>query len=370
MFTQQYRSRIFDELYGQDAPVEILRSIIRNPINAPRCLVMSGDFGTGKTTSARLLARGLNCKSHSEKKPCGICDICQSDLSFVPFYQEFDSGDVGNVDAIKEMKGVFFTASTVCDWRVIVFDEGHLISKPAQGQLLKVLEDLPENMFVIFCSTDVEKIENTIRSRSVELVFRTLTVEEITENLKRIVKSENITISDEILYYIAITSKGHVRDSVMFLDLYAMMEDKDKFFASVRSAESKVLDYLLAVRVADENVVAETIAELVTCMLECVKNDIYLVVNNLIYSISCNKIRSSYFEDLYKKVSAVWNQDIFKLFTILMQDWAVNSFRNDTTLQALLWLVYNQFRNGAPAMSSGSQKSSGSLVDRNRTAAR
>jgi DNA polymerase-3 subunit gamma/tau len=367
VFTQEYRSRTFEQLYGQEAPAEVLKSIIKNPTNSPRSIIMCGDWGTGKTTSARLLARGLNCKSHIEKKPCGVCDVCKSDLSFVPFYQEFDSGDVGNVDAIKEMKGIFFTASTVCDWRVVVFDECHLISKQAQGQLLTTLEAIPENMFIVFCSTSVESIESTIRSRSIELVFRTLSIEEIIENLRRIAKSENLEIPEEILYYIAITSKGHVRDSVMMLDLYAMMEDKSKFVASIRSAESKVLEYLIAVKSADEKTVTERVFALASCVIESIRNDMYLVVNNLIYSISSNKTSSSYFVDLYKKTIELWGQDSFKLFMMLMQDWAVNSFKNDTTVQALLWLIYNQFRSGA-AVLSGSSQNTASLVDRNRMA--
>jgi DNA polymerase III subunit gamma/tau len=369
MFTQQYRSRVFGELYGQEAPAEVLHSMIKNPQNSPRSIIMCGDYGTGKTTCARLLAKGLNCKSRSDKRPCGVCEICKSDLSYVPFYQEFDSGDVGNVDAIKELKGTFFSASTVCDWRVVVFDECHLISKPAQAQLLTTLEAIPENMFIVFCSTDVESIITTIRSRSIELIFRTLSIEEIIENLQRIAKSENLQVSDEIMYYIAITSKGHVRDSVMLLDLYAMMEDKTKFVASVRSAESKVIEFLIAVRSGDEKVVSDAISALARCVLESIRNDFYLVLNSMIYDISCNKISSSYFVDLYKRVGEVWGQDIFKLFMLMMQDWAVNSFKNDTTVQAMLWLIYTQFRYGSAGLGSGAKVGgAASLMDRNKAA--
>ena len=246
MFNQVYRPNTFEEVAGQDLNIEVLKSVIRTPMSAPRCLIFEGDYGCGKSSCSRLFAKGLNCKNSAvTKRPCGVCSVCTDPLVRTPFYQEFDSCDVGNKEAILSLKDDFFAASSACEWRTINLDEAHMMSRPAQSTLLKVLEDMPQNLFIIFCTTDINSVLDTIRSRSIELSFKRLSIEQIKQNLQRIISAENIYIEDNVLDYIAISSRGHVRDSVKLLDVYQMLEDKSSFLSRIQSSEYLIIEFFL-----------------------------------------------------------------------------------------------------------------------------
>ena len=122
MITQEFRPRTFSEVAGHRLVVDTLKCIVKNPKNSPRSIVLQGEFGTGKTTCARILARALNCKHQVNGDACGVCELCKSNIDESMFYEEYDSAIVGNVDSVKDLRQTFYFNNEL-GYKVIVFDE-------------------------------------------------------------------------------------------------------------------------------------------------------------------------------------------------------------------------------------------------------
>lgn len=341
MFTLEYRPKKFSEVYGQDENVYILKSLVSSPNSYPRTLIFQGDWGCGKTTSARILARALNCRDRSNPEPCLQCDRCLDPLTYSPFYQELDSSTVGNKETMQSLKNDFFSSSAEDIWRVIVLDEAHLMSRSAQSSLLTILEELPKNIIVVLCTTDVKDLLNTIRSRSVELDFRTLREEMIVKNLQRIIELEGAEVPDSIVKGIARYSRGHVRDSVMALNMYCNVEEKDSFYSKIRSSEEEIIRILECIGTNSKGL-GTLLEDLCRRPLEMVKDDFYLVLRNMMIVFGEGEVGETYF-DQYKKLVSIWGRNSLTLFSLSLSDWAVNSFSSDITLQALFWSLKSRY---------------------------
>lgn len=340
MLTTKYRPRTFREIVGQDVNVELLRSVVKNPEGSPKVFIFQGDFGTGKTTSARVLARALNCLEDTE--PCGSCENCAQDPSFSSFCQEFDASDVGTKESIETLREDFFSPVSGVDWRVIILDEFHLASRQAQSALLKTLEDLPPRLFTILCTTNVDKIISTLRSRSVELVFQKAPHAEVKKNLDRISKLEGIEIRPALLDLICHRSRGHIRDSVMLLDVYQSLEDKRTILSHLRSSEETLINLLVGVRRGDTPAVTVEIKNSLEVPLDTLKGDLYLVLQEAL-KFQATGYTDSPYEDAYKVLTDVWGADLIKLLSFSMSDWAVNSFKDDRAVQAFFWSLFLTF---------------------------
>lgn len=352
MFTLDYRPKKFSEIYGQDENVYILKSLVSNPNLYPRTLIFQGDWGCGKTTSARILARALNCRDKSNPEPCLECDRCKDTLTFSPFYQELDSSTVGNKETIQSLKNDFFSSPVSDIWRIIVLDEAHLMSRSAQSSLLIVLEELPKNIIVVLCTTDVKDLLNTIRSRSVELDFRTLREEMIVKNLQRIIHLEGVEVPNSIVEGIARYSKGHVRDSVMALNMYCNIEEKDSFYSKIKSSEEEIIQVLECIGTNSRGLEV-LLEDLCRRPLEMVRDDFYLVLRNMMVVFGEGEVGEGYAEK-YKKLVSIWGRNSLTLFSLSLSDWAVNSFSSDVTLQALFWSLKSRY-----SITQGSPKKTG-----------
>jgi len=361
LYTTQYRPVRFSEVVGQDVNIEILRSIVKDPENSPRSIILQGEFGCGKTTCARILAKALNCKNlKAGYEPCGICNVCISRIDYNPYYQEYDSSDVGSVDAIRGLKEEFLTGSAIATWKVVVFDEWHLASRQAQSALLKLLEDLPPKIFVLFCTTDVEKVINTIRSRSIELIYGKVRPDVIRENLRRIIKSESLEIEDKILDKIALYSRGHVRDSVMMLDLYKMTDNKEVFLTTLRSSELDIINMLIWAKQSHRENYGKSIKAVCSHVLDVVKVDFFEVIRNGVALMAEGEINSIY-EGSYRQLVTSYGQDLFKLLRYSAQPWASNIFSSDAILTSFLWSLFFMFSGESPGVTK-----QGSVPDRAR----
>lgn len=220
----KYRPLIFDDVVGQDFAVSILRGIVRDPSTAPGTYLLSGAFGSGKTTLARILGRELN-KVGPDR-----------DIMRTPYYVEFDSAMVGNVDSVKSLRNDFhYTLPN--HYRVIAFDECQLITGAAQSALLKEIEQGVPGVIFLFITTDPDRLLKTIISRSVEVPFYLVPDDEMRINLKRIILHEKVQISDEAIEVIIKRSSGHVRNSVGLLETFLLVGE-DKFLMNVFSTEN------------------------------------------------------------------------------------------------------------------------------------
>ena len=178
IITQEFRPQTFKEVAGQDLVKELLKAIVKKPESSPKTLILQGEYGTGKTTCARILARALNCQNRTKDgDACGHCDFCKSNIENTIFYEEFDSAMIGNVSDIKDLKDTFYFDKSI-GYKVIVLDEAQLMTQQAQSALLKVLEESISGIFFVLCTTHIDKILPTIRSRSLKLRFDLIKEEE------------------------------------------------------------------------------------------------------------------------------------------------------------------------------------------------
>lgn len=350
MITRECRPKTFDELAGQDQNKKVLKSIIKTPEKSPKVIIMQGAYGTGKTSSARLFARALNCTSSS--KPCGKCKNCTEDIDHSSFYSEYDSAVVGNVDRIRELRDTF--SYTVSDgYKVIVFDEVHLVSKTAQSALLKVLEESPERVFFILCTTDVDKVLPTIRSRALELRYEAVSREAVVKNLRGICDLKGIDITDEVLDIIARKSRGHMRNAHMYLDQYLLIGSSE--FKNILKTSADAIEmyfYYLAKR--DVPNLFKSIDDIMTYPLADVVVDFQEEVLELTkVLVNCSSNSATKYN---KEIVSILGADVLKLTKLCISDWVVSSFYSDVTLQSALLCIYQMMEKVGNTQTNSSEQ--------------
>lgn len=333
MITNKFRPQRFEDIAGQSLNKRILKSIVRNPEQSPKAIILQGPYGSGKTTSVRVFARALNCEIRGVE-PCLKCDTCKESILNTPYYQEYDSAMVGNVDSIRELRDTFYYTMQG-GWKVIVFDEVHLCSRQAQSALLKVIEESPQGVFFLFATTDIDKILNTIRSRSLELRFQLVSREDVKDNLRKIIGVKSIDVNEDILETIAIRSRGHMRNAHMLLDKYIMIGDKD-FKESVRTSKEFYLSMIKGIAIKDKEVVFKSIDNLLTFPLADLRIDFQKTLLDL------TQVFTGYSEgsDVEKEITKILGVNILKLVKQSTSEWVINSFDSDLAFKACMLSLY------------------------------
>jgi DNA polymerase-3 subunit gamma/tau len=213
-----WRPKTFDDLVGQPAARILLQQMIKVG-KIPTALLFDGSRGTGKTTTARIIAAALNC--HEDTKPCGSCPSCKAvyDGSSMDLI-EIDAASNGLVDDIRQLRQQLRYGSSG-GYRVIVLDEAHNISQAGFNALLKMLEEPPPDTLFILLTTEPGKILPTVASRCIPYNFRRLTVEVIVRRLYHIAMDENFDVEVDLLQLIAERADGAMRDAIMLLEQVA-----------------------------------------------------------------------------------------------------------------------------------------------------
>ncbi len=215
---RKFRPTTFEDVKGQDHIVTTLR----NQIKAGRighAFLFTGTRGTGKTTSAQILARAVNCEAPVNGNPCGECPICRSIAAGTSMNViEIDAASNNGVDNIREIVEEVRYSPTEGKYKVYIIDEVHMLSAGAFNALLKTLEEPPSYVIFILATTEVHKIPITILSRCQRYDFRRITVEEITGRLKELTTAENLSVEDRALRYVATAADGSMRDAISLLD--------------------------------------------------------------------------------------------------------------------------------------------------------
>jgi DNA polymerase-3 subunit gamma/tau len=222
----KYRPQTFAQLVGQDAISTTLANALQQQRIAPAYL-FSGPRGTGKTSSARILAKSLNCinQDHPTPDPCGVCETCRaitngSALDFI----EIDAASNTGVDNIRELIDRAQFAPAQCRYKVYVIDECHMLSTAAFNALLKTLEEPPSNVVFVLATTDPQRVLPTIISRCQRFDYRRIPLEPMLAHLRAIANQEEININDEALRLVAQISQGGLRDAQSLLDQLSLLE--------------------------------------------------------------------------------------------------------------------------------------------------
>lgn len=217
---RRYRPRRFDELKGQEHVVRALQNAVINHREG-QAYLFSGPRGTGKTSTARILAKVLNCEEPENGEPCGICNSCGA----------IDSGnsyDVLELDAasnngVENMRDLIERSSlgNPGRHRVFILDEVHMLSKPAEAALLKTLEEPPPHVVFVLATTDPQKVSETIRSRTQHLQFHLLPMHDLDEHVRWVIKDANLKVSEAAIAQVLTQGGGSARDTLSALELIA-----------------------------------------------------------------------------------------------------------------------------------------------------
>lgn len=221
MYTALYRSfrpETFDGILGQEHIVKILKNQIKTKTTG-HAYLFCGTRGTGKTSTARILAKAMNCLADQEERPCGVCSNCMSikDGTFMDVI-EIDAASNNGVDNIRELRESVKYPPAAGRCKVYIIDEVHMLSTGAFNALLKTLEEPPENVMFILATTEVQKLPATILSRCLRLDFKRVPEKTLRQGMRDICGQMEVKISDAALGLIASNADGSVRDALSLLD--------------------------------------------------------------------------------------------------------------------------------------------------------
>ncbi len=220
---RKYRPQTLDKLVGQEHIKKTLKSAIELGKIA-HAFLFTGPRGTGKTSTARILAKSLNCKNGPTINPCGECESCKDITNTVPIdVIEIDAASNRKVEDTQNILEKIQYVPVHGKYKIYIIDEVHMLTNHAFNALLKTLEEPPENVIFILATTEVHKVLDTIKSRCQRFDFRRITTEDIVKHLRYISDEEKINISDDALYAIAKNSAGGMRDSISLLDQLSLL---------------------------------------------------------------------------------------------------------------------------------------------------
>ncbi len=232
VLARKYRPQNFEDLLGQDALVQTLTNAIQNN-RLHHAYILTGIRGVGKTTTARLIARALNCIGEDGKggptiHPCGVCDNCKAIASGRHMdVMELDAASHTGVDDVRELLDSARYAPTNARYKIYIVDEVHMLSKGAFNALLKTLEEPPAHVKFIFATTEIRKVPVTILSRCQRFDLQRLSVETLTALFSKVLKNENIPAEAEALDVIAKAADGSARDGLSLLDQAIVLSNAD-----------------------------------------------------------------------------------------------------------------------------------------------
>ncbi|MGH8001935.1 MAG: DNA polymerase III subunit gamma/tau [Brasilonema sp.] len=277
----KYRPKSFAELVGQEAIATTLTNAIRAAKIAPAYL-FTGPRGTGKTSSARILAKSLNCLKSDKPtpQPCGVCDVCQGiTKGYSLDVIEIDAASNTGVDNIREIIERAQFAPVQCRYKVYVIDECHMLSTQAFNALLKTLEEPPRHVVFVLATTDPQRVLPTIISRCQRFDFRRIDLEAMVKHLSHIAYKENIDITIEAITLVAQIAQGGLRDAESLLDQLSLLSGDvtpERIWDLVGSVSEHDLLFLLNAIASDS---PEAVLDYTRKILDCGREPLILLQN-------------------------------------------------------------------------------------------
>lgn len=230
VLARKYRPQTFEDLLGQDALVQTLTNAIKNN-RLHHAYILTGIRGVGKTTTARLIARALNCTGLDGKggptiHPCGVCENCRAIAAGRHIdVMELDAASRTGVDDMRELLDGVRYKPTNARYKVYIIDEVHMLSKGAFNALLKTLEEPPAHVKFIFATTEIRKVPVTILSRCQRFDLQRLSIETLMQLFHKIIAAENLKADEEALEMVARAADGSARDGLSMLDQAIVLGD-------------------------------------------------------------------------------------------------------------------------------------------------
>ncbi len=228
------RPQRFEDLIGQEFVAETLRNSIQSGKIA-HAYLFSGPRGCGKTSTARILAKALNCEKGPTANPCGECSCCTeitkgSSLDVI----EIDGASNTSVNDVRQIKDEVLFPPNSCRYKIYIIDEVHMLSTSAFNALLKTIEEPPPYVIFIFATTELQKVPATIKSRCQQFNFRLVPIEKVKEQLAKAAEEIGVKAEEEALYWIARESGGSMRDSYTLFDQVAAFSDGEITYDKIR----------------------------------------------------------------------------------------------------------------------------------------
>lgn len=232
---RKWRPHSFSDMVGQEHIAKTLQNAIEGG-RLHHAFLFTGTRGVGKTTSARILARTLNCKGGDPLHPCGECESCKDISGGNPMdVYEIDAASNTSVDNIRDVIDRVQYPPVIGKYKIFIIDEVHMLSTGAFNALLKTLEEPPPHVIFIFATTEVNKVPQTILSRVQRFDFKRLTIDQIRSRLRFICEQEGINASDEALDIFAEKADGSMRDGLTYFDQAYAFTGNEMTAESVRS---------------------------------------------------------------------------------------------------------------------------------------
>ncbi|MBK9180142.1 MAG: DNA polymerase III subunit gamma/tau [Acidimicrobiales bacterium] len=214
---RRYRPQRFDQLLGQEHVVLALKNAVRDE-RVGHAYLFSGPRGTGKTSTARILAKALNCTDLRDGEPCGVCDSCVAITDGTsPDVFELDAASNNSVEGIRDLSARA-SLGNPGRTKVYVLDEVHMLSKPASNALLKTLEEPPPHVVFVLATTDPQKVLPTIRSRTQHLEFRLLPAEVLADHVRHVAADAGLGLPPDAVDWVVTAGAGSARDTLSALD--------------------------------------------------------------------------------------------------------------------------------------------------------
>jgi len=214
---RKYRPKTFDEVIGQDYIIRTLQNQIKMD-KISHAYLFCGSRGTGKTSTAKIFAKAINCLNSRNGSPCGECETCKALDGTNIDVLEIDAASNNGVDEIRDLREKVKYPPVVGKYKVYIIDEVHMLSPSAFNALLKTLEEPPKHVVFILATTEVHKLPATILSRCLRFDFKLVSVEELSTLLRKVLQVENIKFDEQSINAIARAGEGSVRDTLSISD--------------------------------------------------------------------------------------------------------------------------------------------------------